>query len=129
MPGRINAQRRCMGLPALDESPAGAPAIAALILHSLAARYAQVLARVRHHTGKQLNRLFIVGGGSRNTLLNRLTAEATGLTVTCGSAESSTVGNFAVQLAVMEGRSASETHNFSVEVGNWAQRILINLVE
>ncbi len=123
MPERINAQRKAIGLPAMDESPAGAPAMVALILHSLAARYAEVLARVRHHTGKDLKRLFIVGGGSRNTMLNRLTAQATGLTVLCGSAESSTIGNFAVQLAVLEGHSSSETSQFRAEVAGWAARL------
>ena len=34
--------------------------------------------------------LYIVGGGSRNTLLNRLTQEATGLEVRCGYVESTT---------------------------------------
>lgn len=123
MPERINTQRKAIGLPAMDGSAAGAPAMVALILHSLAARYAEVLARVRHHTGKDLKRLFIVGGGSRNTMLNRLTAQATGLTVLCGSAESSTIGNFAVQLAVLEGHSSSETSQFRVEVARWAARL------
>ena len=45
----------------------------------------------------------MVGGASRNEFLNRLTREATGLEVFRGSAESSTVGNFAVQMAVLEG--------------------------
>jgi rhamnulokinase len=120
MPRRINAQRVAMGLPALDESPEEAPAMAALILHSLAARYAQVLARVQHHSGKELKRLFVVGGGSRNALLNRLTAEATGLRVICGPAESSTIGNFAVQLAVLEGEASSTGAEFAEHVADWA---------
>jgi rhamnulokinase len=123
MPERINAQRSAAGLPAMNESPDGAPAMVSLILHSLAARYAQVLARVQHHTGKQLKRLFIVGGGSRNTLLNELTAKATGLTVYCGSAESSTIGNFAVQLAVLEGHSSSESRAFGDDVATWAAKL------
>ncbi len=123
MPERINAQRAARGLRAMDESPAGAPAMVALILHSLAARYAQILARVQHHTGKQLQRLFIVGGGSRNTLLNQLTAKATGLSIHCGSAESSTIGNLAVQLAVLEGHNPSESRQFSLDVAGWAKRL------
>ena len=122
MPERINAQRTRLGLPALDESPAGAPAMVALILHSLAARYAEVLARVQHHTGKQLKRLFIVGGGSRNTLLNQLTATASGLTVCRGSAESSTIGNLAVQLAVLDGQHSSESREFGDDVARWAAK-------
>ncbi|MBW4028825.1 MAG: carbohydrate kinase [Acidobacteria bacterium] len=103
MPQRINAQRRRMGFEPLDEGAAGAPVLASLIFHSLAARYAEVIGRVAVHAGKKFERLFFVGGGSQNEFLNRLTAQATGLQVERGSVESSTVGNFAVQLAVLEG--------------------------
>jgi rhamnulokinase len=44
-----------------------------------------------------------VGGGSLNTFLNQLTAKATALPLYCGVVESSTIGNFAVQLASLEG--------------------------
>ena len=40
-----------------------------------------------------------LGSASRNDLLNDLTAQATGLPVERGSVESTTLGNFAVQLA------------------------------
>ena len=123
MPARINAQRLAHGLPPMDESPANAPAIVSLILHSLAARYAQVLARIAADTGKTLKRLFIVGGGSRNQFLNRLTAKATGLEVHVGSAESSTIGNFAVQLAALE-HQATGDEGFRAEVAAWASRLL-----
>jgi len=38
-----------------------------------------------------------VGGGSRNALLNRLTAKSTGRTVLAGPAESSAIGNILAQ--------------------------------
>lgn len=120
MPQRINRQLRAKGVEPLDESPEGAPQIVSLIMHSLASRYAEVLARVEQHTGKKLRRLFVVGGGSRNTLLNRLTAEKTGLEVCCGSAESSTLGNFAVQLATLESSSSPVSPEFAAEVYRWA---------
>ncbi len=117
---RINAQRRKKGFEELDASPDGAPAVASLIFHSLAARYAKVLERIAFHSGKKLKRLFVVGGASRNEFLNRLTQEATGLEVSRGSAESSTVGNFAVQLAVLEGSRDAMTGAYAEQVSRWA---------
>jgi rhamnulokinase len=120
MPQRINAQRVRRGLEALDEGPENAPAFASLIFHSLAARYAQVLDRVAFHSGKKLKRLFVVGGASQNDFLNRLTREATGLEVFRGAAESSTVGNFAVQMAVLEGSRDALTGADAEQVSRWA---------
>jgi rhamnulokinase len=120
MPQRINAQRRKCGLELLDESPENAPQFASLIFHSLAARYAKVLERIATLSGKRLKRLFIVGGASRNEFLNRLTQEATGLEVFRGAPESSTVGNFAVQLAVLEGSRDAVTGAYAEPVARWA---------
>ena len=102
MPQRINAQLPRRGLRELDPSPAAAPAMAAFLFHSLAARYAEVLASVAAITGKKLRKLYIMGGGSQNELLNNLTAKATGLEVHRAGTECSTLGNFAVQLATLE---------------------------
>lgn len=124
MPQRINAQRVKRGLAALDESPANAPQFASLIFHSLAARYAEVLDRVAALTGKRLKRLFIVGGANQNAFLNHLTAEATGLEVFRGSAESSTVGNLAVQLAVLEGSRDPVTGAHAEPVARWAAMLM-----
>jgi rhamnulokinase len=99
MPARINAQRERGGLPPVTD----APQLARLIFQSLAAKYAQVLSDITRITGKKLSRLYIVGGGSQNQLLNRLTQQAAGVEVKCGAVESSTIGNFAVQLAVNAG--------------------------
>jgi rhamnulokinase len=103
MPQRINAQMHRRKLPELSTHPNDAPAMAAFIFHSLAARYAQVLKSVAEITGKPLRRIHIMGGGSQNEFLNQLTAEATGLEVHRVGTECSTVGNFAVQLATLEG--------------------------
>lgn len=120
MPQRINAQRRQAGLAPLDESVRAAPVVANLIFHSLAGRYAEVLTSVTRITGKNLKRLFIAGGGSRNAYLNRLTAEKTGLDVTCAAVESSTVGNFAIQLASLEGACNPEIGVKADAVARWA---------
>jgi rhamnulokinase len=75
-----------------------------------------------HITGKKLRRIYIVGGGSRNTLLNRLTEAATGLEVRCGAVESATIGNFAVQLAALEDPRPEGVAAATVAL--WAHRIL-----
>ncbi|MEO8735227.1 MAG: FGGY-family carbohydrate kinase, partial [Edaphobacter sp.] len=121
MPQRINAQRVRKGLEVLDESAESAPVFASLIFHSLAARYAEVLDRVALHSGKNLKRLFVVGGGSQNEFLNRLTQEATGLELFRGAAESSTVGNFAVQMAALEGSYDSDAGVYAEQVSRWAR--------
>jgi rhamnulokinase len=101
MPERIAAQLESAGIPAKPflSSP---PAMIHLILHSLAARYAAVIKQMGTLTAKKFRRLYIVGGGSRNRLLNRLTQEATQLELVRGAQESSTVGNLSIQLAALE---------------------------
>lgn len=113
MPERINEQRARCGLPAIDSRVQ----MARLIFDSLAARYADVLRSVERITGRKLRRIYVVGGGSQNELLNRLTAEATGLEVRRGPVESSTIGNFAVQLAAGEGDASA------IQVARWAARL------
>lgn len=120
MPQRINRQLLAKGAEPLEESCQNAPAFVALILHSLAHRYAEVLIRIQNHTGKELRRIFIVGGGSQNTLLNRLTEEATGMQVHRGSPESSTIGNFAVQLATFESEIPASSIAFAHAVQEWS---------
>ena len=125
MPDRINAQLRRRGLPELDPTPHNAPELASFLFHSLAARYAEVLRNVAAITGKNLKRLYIMGGGSQNELLNRLTAEATGLQVVRAGTECSTLGNFAVQLAALEPPTPSHARPTAA----WAARLHAHLLE
>jgi rhamnulokinase len=94
--------------------------MANLIFHSLADRYAAVLRNATSITGRALKRLYIVGGGSRNALLNRLTARATGLEVLTGSTESTTVGNFAIQIAALDGDYSDRVGVSAGAVAKWA---------
>jgi rhamnulokinase len=68
-----------------------------VILESLASRYAEVLASLEAVTGRKIRVIHIVGGGSRNRLLNRLVAEATGRVVIAGPVEATAAGNVLVQ--------------------------------
>ncbi len=123
MLAKINAQLECRGSRPMSSEGSDLPAVANLILHSLAARYAEVLGSVARVTGKTLTRLFIVGGGSRNKLLNRLTAERTGLEVIAGATESTTIGNFAIQMAALDGDWNASSGVPAAAVVKWAERI------
>jgi rhamnulokinase len=118
MPSRINRQLTQRGLQKFDEGAEAAPKMVSLILHSLAGKYGEVVSNLARITGKKFKRIYIVGGGSRNSLLNRLTANATGLEVRCGAVESSTVGNFAIQLAAQEKTGAD-----AAAMAHWAQQL------
>ncbi len=120
---KINAQLEFLGQPRFGPDNTSAAALANTIFHSMAARYAEVLARITKITGKKFNRLFIVGGGSQNTLLNRLTAQRTGLEIILGSTESATIGNFAVQMAALEHDGSLSTGVTVHSVEKWAERM------
>jgi rhamnulokinase len=75
---------------------------------------------VAFHSRKNLKRVFIVGGASQNDLLNRLTKQATGLEIFRGSVESSSVGNFATQMAALESTADAATGVSSEDVLRWA---------
>ena len=67
---------------------------------SLAKKYAEVKTQMERCTNKKINKIYIVGGGSRNALLNRLTAEFTQCKVIRGEVEATAMGNINVQLTV-----------------------------
>ncbi len=71
------------------------------LLQSLAARYARGLRDLEGVTGSRVKKLHIIGGGSRNALLNRLTAEATGLDIIAGPTEATAIGNILTQIKAM----------------------------
>ena len=121
MLGKINKQLQRRGRPTFSTESRDIPFIANTIFHSMAERYAEVLGSIAAITGKRLKGLFIVGGGSKNTLLNRLTAERTGLEVLLGSTESTTLGNFAIQMAVLQGSWNDTTGVAASAVAQWAE--------
>jgi rhamnulokinase len=120
---KINAQVIHAGAKPLVADSLGAPALANLIFHSLAERYANVLRSIESTAKKKLRRVFIVGGGNKNQLLNRLTHEKSGLDVVLGSAESTTIGNFAIQLAALDGAWTPGIGVPSDAVARWAHRL------
>lgn len=67
------------------------------VLQSLAEKYREAIAHLNTLLPRPVSRLHIIGGGSQNQLLNRLTAEATGLEVVAGPVEATAMGNILVQ--------------------------------
>jgi len=67
-------------------------------LEGLALKYREVLENLRRKTGKSLQQLHIVGGGTQNELLNQMTADSTGCEVLTGPIEATGVGNVVVQM-------------------------------
>lgn len=78
--------------------PANPPAYTRAILESLAFKYRVVLESLEQLTGIQFEEIRIMGGGSKNRLLNQFTADATGRTVVAGPAEATALGNIAMQM-------------------------------
>ena len=68
------------------------------ILDSLAFKYRLVLRNLERVSGKRFEQIRIIGGGSKNRLLNQLTADATGKRVLGGPVEATALGNIAVQI-------------------------------
>lgn len=67
------------------------------VLRSLAVRYKKGVVRLNAILPYRLEKLQIIGGGSRNSLLNKLTAEETGLRVQAGPTEATAIGNILLQ--------------------------------
>ncbi|MDE6215336.1 rhamnulokinase family protein [Bacteroides sp.] len=67
------------------------------VLMSLAERYRKGIEGLDKLLPRPVERLHIIGGGSQNKYLNRLTALATGLEVEAGPVEATAIGNILVQ--------------------------------
>lgn len=88
----------CIAQGAAGEPVPSSPAeFARAILESLALRYRQVLDSLESLLGRRFDVIHIVGGGSRNRLLNQFVADATRRTVIAGPAEATAIGNVLVQ--------------------------------
>jgi rhamnulokinase len=94
MPAAVAAFCKRTHQPA-PQNPAG---FVRTILESLALKYRLVLSRLETLTDKRVQRIRVIGGGSKNRLLNQFTADATGRTVLAGPAEATALGNVAMQM-------------------------------
>ena len=65
---------------------------------SLAVSYKQAIEELERNTGKRYEKLYIVGGGAKNTFLNALTEQATGKQVVALPIEATALGNLMIQM-------------------------------
>ncbi|MGR6968581.1 rhamnulokinase [Streptomyces cynarae] len=93
MPARIAEACRASGQPVPD-SPAE---VTRCILDSLALAHRRAVSEAQRLADHPVDVVHIVGGGTRNTLLCQLTADACGLPVVAGPTEAAALGNVLVQ--------------------------------
>lgn len=77
--------------------PATPGAVTRCILESLAMKYRNIKDLLESILKKPIDTLHVIGGGSKNDLLNQFTANATGIPVVAGPAEATAIGNILVQ--------------------------------
>ncbi len=94
IPERIREYCRMTG----QQVPETAGQIVRCIDESLAFRYMDSLREIIECTGKEYNRIYLVGGGSQSRLLCQMTADACHMEVSAGPAEASVYGNIVMQL-------------------------------
>ena len=68
------------------------------VYHSLAACYADTVRELKEMAGKSLDALHIIGGGSKDDYLNRLTADVIDIPVYAGPTEATAIGNLLAQM-------------------------------
>lgn len=77
--------------------PEDVGALARCCLESLALKYRWAIAAIEELTGRSIETIRVVGGGSQNALLCQLTADACGRRVVAGPTEATALGNCLVQ--------------------------------
>jgi len=77
--------------------PDGVGPFSRCVFESLALAYRRKIELLLSITGREIDRIHIIGGGSRNQLLCQMTADACGLPVIAGPVEATAVGNILVQ--------------------------------
>jgi len=110
MPARLATAWRATG----QGVPQDPGTVVRSILVSLACKYRWVLERLEAASGREIRRIHVIGGGARNALLCRMTADLCGREVLAGPVEATALGNVLVQAraagelgSLAEGRSVS----------------------
>ncbi|GAA2099384.1 rhamnulokinase family protein [Microlunatus panaciterrae] len=93
MPQRIAAACERSGQPV----PQTRAELVRCVLDSLAHAYADIVQQAGRLSGREIDVVHVVGGGSQNALLCQLTADRCGLPVVAGPVEATALGNVLVQ--------------------------------
>lgn len=97
IPERIKTYCRKTG----QKTPESAGEIMRCIYESLAMKYRYAFDEIKMCTGKTYNDIHMLGGGTKDTLLCSMTANATGCKIIAGPMEATAMGNAAVQLMAL----------------------------
>ncbi len=96
-PGDMTARIRRFCEETGQAPPEGPSAVARCVFESLALKYGHAIEQAQNLTGQRVGAVNVVGGGSQNALLCRLTADAARLPVVAGPVEATAMGNIMVQ--------------------------------
>lgn len=88
----IDAIKECLGKPDLE-----LPYIINSVYHSLASNYALALKEIEENCQIKINKIKIMGGGSKDTYLNYLTEKYSGKKIILGPSEATATGNLITQ--------------------------------
>lgn len=118
MPARIAAVARSTGQPV----PTRAAEVARCIVDSLALAYRSAVTQGCRLSGREVDVVHMVGGGIKNELLCRLTADATGLPLVAGPEEGTALGNVLVQARALGAVRGDLTHLRAVAAASSSTR-------
>jgi len=108
-PAFLNPPNMLKAIQAKTNRLADTGEVVRCIFDSLAVFYKLCMDELEEITGKNITELIVIGGGSRNYMLNQLVADKLNKTVTTGPVEATAMGNIACQLISTEGFSITKT--------------------
>ena len=97
-PGDMPARIRVACARSGQAVPEERPALLRAIFESLACKYRVVLDEIESVTGRKIETVHVIGGGSQNAFLCQLTADVSRRVVLAGPVEAAALGNVVVQL-------------------------------